>query len=86
MSDNQTELWVSDSSLRNSDPEKGPLGRYAGKSTMWIRRRMQSDGFPAPTYFGRTRHWRLSEIIAWENEQAKTAAPKMSHGFHKESA
>jgi predicted DNA-binding transcriptional regulator AlpA len=53
---------------------------------MWIRRRMQSDGFPAPTYFGRTRHWRLSEIIAWENEQAKTAAPKMSHGFHKESA
>ena len=41
--------------------------RFGDASRMWLHRRLQKDGFPSPVRFGgRTRHFRLSEVEAWE--------------------
>lgn len=43
------------------------LTRYGGTSQSWLKRRIARDGFPAPIRFGgRYRHFKLSEIEAWE--------------------
>ena len=45
--------------------------RYGGRSHMWVERRLKYDkGFPRPVYFGRLRFWKLSDIEAWERQQA----------------
>lgn len=49
--------------------------RFGGVSGMWIYRRLHdSSGFPQPTYFGRLRYWRLTEIETWERARAARAA------------
>ena len=48
--------------------------RYGGVSHMWLIRRMTKDGFPKPSYFGRLRFWRRTEIESWECERAKRSA------------
>jgi predicted DNA-binding transcriptional regulator AlpA len=41
--------------------------RYGNVSHMWIERRLRDDPtFPKPTYFGRMRFFKLSELEAWE--------------------
>jgi predicted DNA-binding transcriptional regulator AlpA len=45
--------------------------RY-GCSHMWIERRLANDPtFPRPRYFGRLRHYPLSELEAWEQAQMR---------------
>jgi hypothetical protein len=46
--------------------------RYDNVSRMWIRRRIEHDGFPQPTRFGTTstRLWRLDLVERWERDQA----------------
>ena len=55
--------------------------RYGSCSHMWLIRRMQDSGFPAPTYFGRLRFWRLSDLELWEREQAANPAERPPTGF-----
>jgi predicted DNA-binding transcriptional regulator AlpA len=46
--------------------------RFGGCSHMWIERRLANDPtFPRPIYFGRLRHWKLSELERWEAAQAR---------------
>ena len=45
------------------------MTRY-GVSHMWLVRRMARDGFPRPSYFGRLRFWRRTEIEQWERSKA----------------
>lgn len=33
-----------------------------------------ATGFPAPTYFGRWKRYRLSELVAWERSRARGKA------------
>jgi hypothetical protein len=41
-------------------------------SMMWIERRLRSDpSFPRPRFFGRLRHFALSELEAWEKTQPR---------------
>lgn len=49
--------------------------RYGGKSHMWLLRRMEKDAFPSPIRLGRLRHWKKSELVAWEEAQAAKPAP-----------
>ena len=50
--------------------------RYGGASHMWIVRRLADESeFPKPIYLGRLRHWRLSDLVAWELAQAAKPAP-----------
>lgn len=44
--------------------------RY-GVSNMTLHRwvRDESLGFPAPTYIGRYRYWKLADLEAWERRQ-----------------
>ena len=46
-------------------------------SRMWIDRRIKDSGFPHPYKFGgRTnsvRRWRLSDLIAWEDQQRQAS-------------
>lgn len=51
--------------------------RYGHCSHMWIVRRMQSDGFPTPTYFGRLRFWKVAELDQWDRD--RKAAPHEPH-------
>ena len=48
--------------------------RFGNCSGMWIERRQKDAGFPAPTYFGGLRFWKLSDLERWERDQK--AAPK----------
>ena len=53
--------------------------RFAGASRMWIHRRLKSDGFPPPVYFGgRLRYWRAADVAAWERSMIErgVSAPK----------
>ena len=43
-------------------------------------------GFPRPVYFGRFRHWRLSELIAWEMNRPNTGRPFRSSAHGAEAA
>ena len=45
------------------------MARY-NVSHMWIIRRMARDDFPKPSYFGRLRFWRRTEIESWEYSKA----------------
>jgi predicted DNA-binding transcriptional regulator AlpA len=45
------------------------MARY-GVSHMWLIRRMAKDGFPKPSYFGRLRFWRRTEVEQWERSKA----------------
>ncbi|EKS35388.1 helix-turn-helix transcriptional regulator [Afipia clevelandensis] len=46
--------------------------RFGGTSRMWLHRRIAKDDFPAPvTFGGRYRHFKLSEIEAWEANMIK---------------
>ena len=45
------------------------MARY-GVSHMWLVRRMARDGFPKPSYFGRLRFWRRTDIEQWERSKA----------------
>jgi hypothetical protein len=59
--------------------------RYGGVSHMWLIRRMQDSGFPAPSYFGRLRFWRLSDLESWERLQAEKPPQRRPTGFQTES-
>ena len=53
--------------------------RYGGCSHMFIERRLKNDPtFPRPTFIGRLRFWRLSDLEAWEAAQADRKAT--AHG------
>jgi len=46
-------------------------------SDMWIHRRLKdASGFPRPIYIAGIRHWRLSDLLAWEAAQAEQPVPK----------
>jgi hypothetical protein len=49
--------------------------RYGDVSHMWLVRRQKDAGFPAPTFFGGTRFWKLSDLERWEKDQ--NTAPKV---------
>ena len=45
--------------------------RYGGRSHMWVEHQLKDDpAFPRPTYLGRLRYWKLSELEAWERKRA----------------
>jgi predicted DNA-binding transcriptional regulator AlpA len=45
--------------------------RYADASDMWIWRRLNDDSrFPKPLEICGRRFWKLSDLIAWERNQA----------------
>lgn len=46
--------------------------RYGGRSQMWIHRKIKDEnsGFPAPTYIGRLRFWKLEDLEKWERDCA----------------
>jgi hypothetical protein len=49
--------------------------RYGGRSHMWIERRLHdASNFPRPLYIAKRRYWRLSDLVAWERNQAARAA------------
>jgi len=51
--------------------------RYGDCSDMWLSRRLHDDsGFPKPVYIAGLRHWRLSDLVRWENAQAELPAPQ----------
>ncbi len=51
--------------------------RFGGVSDMWLHRCLHDgSGFPRPVYIGRIRFWRLSELVAWE-EQLPRASSKL---------
>ncbi len=43
--------------------------------TLWRWCAGDSLGFPRPTYFGRFKYFRLSELVAWEERQPRSASP-----------
>jgi predicted DNA-binding transcriptional regulator AlpA len=51
--------------------------RYGGRSDMWLWRRLENDpDFPRPIRIGRKRYWRLSELLAFEEQtRAPNATP-----------
>jgi predicted DNA-binding transcriptional regulator AlpA len=55
-------------------PARDVRKRYGGASDMWLWRRLHNPAsqFPQPTYFGRFRFWRLSDLEAWERACAVT--------------
>lgn len=51
--------------------------RFGDVSDMWLWRALRFHSFPQPVRFGgRTsaRHWKLSDVEAWERERAKRSA------------
>jgi predicted DNA-binding transcriptional regulator AlpA len=51
--------------------------RYGGASDMWIHRKQQNAGFPAPVYLGASRpYWRRSDLLAWESRTLGADPPK----------
>jgi predicted DNA-binding transcriptional regulator AlpA len=57
-----TSEYISSNQLRD---------RYGGRSHMWVERRLKDDAtFPRPTYIGRLRFWKLSDLETWERAQA----------------
>jgi hypothetical protein len=44
--------------------------RYGGRSDMWLWRTLQRDPlFPRPIVIGGHRYFRMSELVAYENER-----------------
>jgi predicted DNA-binding transcriptional regulator AlpA len=49
--------------------------RYGGKSDMWLWRQLKNDSsFPRPLYLNGRRHWRFSQVQAWESQQSTREA------------
>jgi predicted DNA-binding transcriptional regulator AlpA len=57
-------------------PARRVWERY-GVSEMTIYRWLRKEcmGFPRPTYFGRFRYWKMSELVAWERGRAGRDTP-----------
>ena len=59
----------------DDDPLEGSAEtrrRLGNVSDMWIVRRLHDDEtFPRPTYIGRRRFWRRSEVNAWIARQRR---------------
>jgi predicted DNA-binding transcriptional regulator AlpA len=57
-------------------PARSVWERY-GVTSMSLYRWLADEqmGFPKPIYCGRFRHWRLSDLIAWESERPKVGKP-----------
>jgi len=55
--------------------------RYGNCSGMWIERRQKDAGFPAPTFFGGLRFWRLSDLQGWDESQKAKPRPRASRAF-----
>jgi predicted DNA-binding transcriptional regulator AlpA len=55
--------------------------RYGDCSHMWIERRQKDAGFPAPTFFGGLRLWRLSDLQGWDESQKAKPRPCASRTF-----
>jgi hypothetical protein len=52
--------------------------RYGDCSPTWIKRRMASDGFPAPAmYVGASALWSLDSLDAWDAAQAAKPKPDL---------
>jgi predicted DNA-binding transcriptional regulator AlpA len=48
--------------------------RYGGRSDMWLWRRLEADPhFPKPMRVSGYRYWRLSELLKWEEQNAKAS-------------
>jgi predicted DNA-binding transcriptional regulator AlpA len=46
---------------------------FGGVSAMWLVRKIQDHHFPKPTTFGTSRrYWRVADVVAWEQQRAKT--------------
>ena len=43
-------------------------------------------GFPSPVYVGRVRFWRIAELEAWEDEQAKRGRDAAARKLQRELA
>jgi hypothetical protein len=51
--------------------------RYGDCSPTWIKRRVASDGFPAPTmYVGQSPLWSIDALNAWDVEQSSKPKPE----------
>ncbi len=50
--------------------------RYGGVSHMWLLRKQQSEGFPAPVRFGagRLRFWRIADLDRWDAAAIESGA------------
>ena len=49
--------------------------RFGGVSDMWLHRRLRDGScFPRPVYIGRLRFWRLSELVAWEDQLPRASS------------
>jgi predicted DNA-binding transcriptional regulator AlpA len=57
-------------------PARTVWERY-GVTNMTIHRWLadETSGFPKPVYFGRFRHWRFSELLAWESSRPRAGKP-----------
>jgi hypothetical protein len=55
--------------------------RYGDCSHMWIERRQKDAGFPAPTFFGGLRFWRLSDLQDWDESQKAKPRPRANRAF-----
>ena len=74
----------------NSQFLPGPLvARRYGRTSMTIHRWLNDPelAFPRPLYLGRYRYWNISELLAWEAEQARKPNGRFSRvAFNAEEA
>jgi predicted DNA-binding transcriptional regulator AlpA len=74
--------------LTVADPIE-PGGRFLPAREVWERYGVTSMSlyrwladpemdFPVPTYFGRFRYWRLSELLAWEATRPRRLTPSVT--------
>jgi predicted DNA-binding transcriptional regulator AlpA len=68
-------------------PARAVWERY-GVTSMSLYRWLADEqmGFPRPIYFGRFRHWRLSDLIAWEMARPNTGKPFRASARDAEAA
>jgi predicted DNA-binding transcriptional regulator AlpA len=57
-------------------PARAVWTRY-GVTSMSLYRWLDDEelNFPRPVYLGRFRHWRLSELVAWEASRPRIGKP-----------
>ena len=60
--------------------------RYGRVSRMWIHRRTDDSGFPAPVRFARLRYWRANDLEQWDVEMAAKSGPASLHRPHARRA
>ncbi len=63
--DSKTDCYLTSAQVR---------ARFGGVSQMWIWRKTEREGFPAPIRFGENsrRYWRVADLIAWEQRTGRT--------------